>query len=93
MVRDFRLINLTTSRYKIIAKILSLRLKKVLAITIVETQCAFIKGRQILDCCPIANELVEKLMSGELKKKGSLKSISRRLTTMWIRVFDFLLLK
>ena len=44
-VKDFRLINLVTSLYKIISKVFSLCLKSVLVDTIVETQGAFVAGR------------------------------------------------
>ncbi|XP_073059743.1 uncharacterized protein [Primulina eburnea] len=57
--KDFRPISLTTSLYKILAKVLENRLKNILGKTIAENQSAFIKGRQILDCCLIANEIVE----------------------------------
>lgn len=67
-VKDFRPISLITSLYKILAKVLSQRPKKVIPTTIAENQCAFIEGRQILDCCLIANEMVEEIR--HKKKKG-----------------------
>lgn len=63
-VKGFRPISLRTSLYKIIVKVLSVKLKKVLNNTIAETQCVFIEGRQILDLCLIANKVV-----GELRCK------------------------
>ena len=60
-VRDFRPISLVTSLYKLISKVLSMRLKEVLA----ETQGAFVAGRQILDVVLVANEIVE-----EYRKRG-----------------------
>lgn len=50
------------------AKVFASRLKKELPTTIEETQSVFIERRQILDCCLLANEVVENL-SGK-KKKG-----------------------
>ena len=64
-VKDFRPISLITSLYKIIAKVLSSRLKQVLADTIGESQGAFVADRQILDTVLVANETVE-----EYRKEG-----------------------
>lgn len=58
-LEDFRPISLIGSAYKIIAKILSKRLAKVLEVVISENQSAFIGGRQILDNILILNESIE----------------------------------
>jgi len=69
-VSDFRSISLVGSLYKIIAKILSNRLKAVMPSLIGEAQTAFVAGRQILDGALIANEVVHWLK--KRKKQGVL---------------------
>jgi len=64
-VSDFRPISLVGSIYKVIAKILSRRIKGVMPSIIGETQTAFVSGRQILDGALVANEAIN-----WLKKKG-----------------------
>ena len=56
-LNDYRPISLIEGVYKIIAKLLTERLKKV--IHGCRQQMAFIKGRQIMDAVSIANECVD----------------------------------
>ena len=65
--KDYRPISMVGSIYKIIAKLLSLRLKKVMNDIIGPFQSAFIEGRQILDGALIAGELFESCKRKNLK--------------------------
>ena len=57
--QDFRPISMVGSIYKIIAKLLSLRLKQVMGDLVGVNQSSFIEGRQILDGELIAGELFD----------------------------------
>ena len=58
-LNEYRPISLVGCMYKILAKVLANRLRKVVGSVISETQSAFVKNRQIMDGILIANEVVD----------------------------------
>nr|GEZ63008.1 RNA-directed DNA polymerase, eukaryota, reverse transcriptase zinc-binding domain protein [Tanacetum cinerariifolium] len=58
-IKDYRPISLIDLHYKVVAKILSNRLSKVIDSTISPEQSAFISGRQILDGPLIFSEIID----------------------------------
>ena len=59
---DFRPISLVGGLYKLLAKVLANRLKKVVSKVTSSTQNAFVEGRQILDAALIANKAIYSLL-------------------------------
>ena len=68
--KDFRPISLVGSLYKLIAKVLANRLKKVMDRVVNKAQNAFVEGMQILDASLIANEVINSMV--RRKEKGIL---------------------
>ncbi|RVW68028.1 Transposon TX1 uncharacterized 149 kDa protein [Vitis vinifera] len=61
---DFRPISLLGGLYKLLAKVLANRLKRVVGKVVSNSQNAFVRGRQILDASLIANEVLQKMGFG-----------------------------
>ncbi|RVW87760.1 Transposon TX1 uncharacterized 149 kDa protein [Vitis vinifera] len=64
-LRDYRPISLVGGLYKILAKVLANRLKKVVGKVVSSAQNAFVEGRQILDAALIANEAIDSMLKGD----------------------------
>ena len=69
-LKDFRPINLVGSLYKLLAKVLANRLKRVMSSFKNKAQNAFVGGRQILDASLIANEVIDSMV--KKKERGIL---------------------
>ena len=69
-LKDFRPISLIGSIYKLIAKVLANRLKKVMNGLVNPAQNAFVEGRQFLDASLIANEVIDSMQ--KRKERGIL---------------------
>ncbi|RVX10737.1 Transposon TX1 uncharacterized 149 kDa protein [Vitis vinifera] len=61
-LRDFIPISLVGGLYKLLAKMLANRFKKVVGKVVSSTQNAFVEGRQILDTALIANEAIDSML-------------------------------
>jgi hypothetical protein len=58
-LRDFRSISLLGCIYKLLAKVLAVRLAKVIDPLILLTQTAFLKGRQLVEEVVVVNEVID----------------------------------
>ena len=58
-LKDFKPISLLGSLYKLLAKVLANRLKRVVGMVVSDAQNAFVKGRHILNASLIVNEIID----------------------------------
>lgn len=72
-IGDFRPISCCNTVYKVIAKLLTNRLKKVLPSVISNTQSAFIPGRLLVENVLLATELVQGYNWKKISKRSMLK--------------------
>lgn len=75
-LRDFRPISLTSGMYKVFAKLLAERLKRVVSKLVNKHQMTFIHGNQIMDATLIASESVDS--SSKVESQGSCVSLTLR---------------
>ena len=66
-LKDFKPISLTGNIYKLIAKVLANRLKKVMNKSVNSAQISFVEGRQILDASLIVNEVIDSILKKQDK--------------------------
>ena len=69
-IKDFKPISLVGSLYKLLAKVLANRLKKVMSSLVNLAQNAFVERRQIMDAPLIENEVIDSIL--RRKEKGVL---------------------
>ena len=78
---DFRPISLLGGLYKLLAKVIANRIKKVVGKVVSTTQNAFVTGRQILDASLIANEVIDSWQKRKEKGLSANWTLRKLMTT------------
>ena len=84
-IRDYKLISLVNSIYKLMAKVLAKGLQKVMDKLANVAQNAFMAGRQILDASLIANEVVDSLLKKKEKSVLCKLDIEKSVLSVWLQ--------
>ncbi|RVW67778.1 hypothetical protein CK203_062452 [Vitis vinifera] len=90
-LKDFRPISLVGELYKLLAKVLANRLKKVTGFLVSDFQHAFVAGRQILDVVLIANKAIDSRIKNNLRGVLCKLDIEKRVETRRSLVSLFIL--
>lgn len=90
-IEDYRLISCCNIFYKVILKVLANILKVLLSELIEPNQCAFVKGRLLLENVLLANELLKDYHKQSITAKSVLKLDIRKLSTMYVGLSSHML--
>ncbi|XP_010424522.1 PREDICTED: uncharacterized protein LOC104709645 [Camelina sativa] len=89
VLKDFRPISCMNTSYKVISRILSNRLKKILPTVILPNQTTFVKGRLLIENVLLASEVLQKYHLELVSPRITLKvDISKAFDSVW---WDFVL--
>lgn len=78
---DFRPISCLNAMYKVVAKLLAIRLQSLLALMIFGNQTPFVSGRLIVENVLLASEMVQGYNNSNISRRGMLKIDLKRLLT------------
>lgn len=85
LLTDFKPISLINGVYKLVARVLSLQLSTVFPSFVADTQQAFIRGHNILDCWMMANEIIH--LVHRRRQRVLMFKLFKRLLTVFLGIF------